>query len=275
MSLVAKVHEPTPAAVVRELLNRAHTEYYADDADCFIDYYDALPVHVAPASAPAPDAPQPAPAQADPARVIVIVHGGYWRQDIDVHRRLDVAKWLIDRGETVACVEYRRGAHGPWPQPLSDVRCAIAAIRARYPHAQLVALGHSVGGGLVLLSANDFDVVVALAPVTNAARVYNEGKGDDAAKVYFGEDATPNLLMSASPFYQPAVQVPCLIVHGAQDPEISLTHTLDYLQNPQHFGHVDAQILASCDHMDLVDPACEFWPSTWSWINTHTSAARS
>ena len=98
MSLVAKVHEPTPAAVVRELLNRAHTEYYADDADCFIDYYDALPVHVAPAPALAPDAAQPAPAQADPARVIVIVHGGYWRQDIDVHRRLDVAKWLIDRG---------------------------------------------------------------------------------------------------------------------------------------------------------------------------------
>ena len=89
-----KIHPPTDSAIIKELLDKAHTVYYDDDPDCFVDIYDS---------------PSLADANTDnkPQRVLVIVHGGYWRQNIDCHRRLDVAKWLIDRQETVVCVEYR------------------------------------------------------------------------------------------------------------------------------------------------------------------------
>ena len=36
-----KIHPPTDPAVIKELLDKAHTVYYDDDPDCFVDIYDS------------------------------------------------------------------------------------------------------------------------------------------------------------------------------------------------------------------------------------------
>ncbi|WP_372698651.1 alpha/beta hydrolase family protein [Arthrobacter sp. JSM 101049] len=211
-----------------------------------------------------------------PRGTAVLVHGGYWRQAHTLELMEPLIGPLAAAGWNVANVEYRRGPGAPWPLPLDDVRAACAVVADRHLEGPLVAVGHSVGGELALLAGAPLDAVVALAPVTDAARTHAESLGDGAAREYFGTSPAqdPARYASASPVVRVDAARPALVVHGADDSRVPVRHTLDYLVAAWDAGApVTALLPDRLGHLEVIDPALPHWPAVLQWLAEHTAAA--
>lgn len=221
---------------------------YGDDPDQYVDFFEA---------ASNPD-----------STVMVLVHGGYWRSALTADLMEPLVQHFLHQGISVANVEYRRGVDNPWPTPLQDVQKAVQTLRD-HTHGELFGIGHSVGGQLVLLAEKSFDFVVALAPVTDVARIYTERWGDDAAREYFQQspEAAPTLYASASAVHQAAAGTNLLVVHGNDDDRVPLRHSLDYVAAQWASGAaVDTLFLAFLDHLECIDPQHPAWTYIMQWL---------
>lgn len=200
--------------------------------------------------------------------VIVVVHGGYWRERVSSEAIEGVVSHLLKAGYDVVNVEYRRGpAEGAWPIPRDDVRAAVAAAREHFGERTLIGLGHSVGGQLVLLAADQFDAVVALAPVTDAVRVQTEGLGEGAALEYFGAtaDEAAEAYAQASAVRQAAPTCPTLVVQGLLDDRVPPAHSFDYAA--AHAGApIDLIIDHGADHAQVAEPDHQVWRLIEAWL---------
>ncbi|GAA1872487.1 alpha/beta hydrolase [Paeniglutamicibacter psychrophenolicus] len=206
---------------------------------------------------------------------IALIHGGFWRESLTAELMDPLAADLASRGWTVANIEYRRGANGPWPAPAKDVSAALRSV-ATYKGREgwtgpLVSIGHSVGGQLALLSTSSVDYVVALAPVTDLGRTWLEGLGEDAAQEYFGSgpDVLPASYRSGSPLNHLPPRCPVLLVHGSADQRIPVEHSIAYAQAVGLSG-VPIQFLTpeSTDHFNVIDPSWDEWDSVVQFVGT-------
>jgi acetyl esterase/lipase len=201
----------------------------------------------------------------DPRGTILLVHGGYWRERFTAELMLPLVAPLGERGWTVANAEYRRvGTGGGWPATIEDAGAAVELTRAIAP-GPLVVVGHSVGGQLALLHAARADAVVALAPVTDLVRGYDEGIGEDAVAGFMqrtpAED--PAAYAAASPLTT-TPPCPVLVVHGADDARVPIAHTRDYVAaHPA----VVLQEHAELSHLALIDPAAPHWAGVHGWLS--------
>ncbi|WP_448630529.1 alpha/beta hydrolase [Cellulomonas soli] len=97
-----------------------------------------------------------------PVPLVVLLHGGVWREPHDrVHIR-PLAAALTASGLLVASTEYRRvGGAGGWPQTFEDVALATDTVPdliesaglAQVDRGAVVLVGHSAGGHLALWAA--------------------------------------------------------------------------------------------------------------------------
>ncbi|MDX2596189.1 MULTISPECIES: alpha/beta hydrolase [Streptomyces] len=137
------------------------TAAYGDHPDQVIDFY-----------VPRTDTPL--------APLVVVLHGGAWREPYDRRHITPFADFLARRGFAVANVEYRRGGEpqipaqntgsesgaapaplaGRWPDTFDDVAAALDALPAlarellpRADQRRTVLTGHSAGGHLALWAA--------------------------------------------------------------------------------------------------------------------------
>lgn len=212
---------------------------------------------------------------AGPCRgVAVLIHGGYWRARYDASLMAPLVEDLAARGWATANVEYRRsGNGGGWPDTLEDVQAALRTLAAHDWRqgfgGPTIGIGHSVGGQLALLSAQQLDAVVALAPVTDAVRTHREGLGDGAAAEFFGAgpEERPEAYTQASPLQQLPLGVPALIVHGATDDRVPLEHSLDYVARAhRRRDPVDLLVPHDLDHLTAIDPAAAHWGAVLDWM---------
>ena len=96
---------------------------------------------------------------ADPAPVIVLVHGGCWLHEYSIDHIHALAGALAEAGYVVWALEYRRlGEDGSgWPGTFEDVAAGVDFLRhlppARLDLSRVVAVGHSAGGHLALWAA--------------------------------------------------------------------------------------------------------------------------
>lgn len=215
------------------------------------------------------------PDGADPLQgVAVLVHGGYWRAAFDASLMAPLARDLTQNGWAVANVEYRRqGNGGGWPTTGDDVRAAIAAVAATRWRKQyegpMIGVGHSVGGQLALLTADLLDAVVALAPVTDVARTYRERLGEDAAAEFFGisPEEGPAVYESASPLSRLPLSAPALVVHGASDQRVPVSHSMDFVTRARAAGsQIDFESPHDLDHLAAIDPFTPSWSSVRTWM---------
>jgi acetyl esterase/lipase len=219
----------------------------------------------------------PAPGAAPPP-LVVLLHGGFWRE---AYRRDVMAALAVDlaaRGIATWNVEYRRvGGGGGCPRTFEDVAAALdltahlTRSRALDPRAPVV-LGHSAGGHLALWCAARARLaadrpggaprvvparVVAIGAVADlaAARRANLGAGAVDAFVPDAADeawTNPRALLPLG--------VPQLIAHGTLDESVPCALGAGYAEAARAAGDdVDWLPLADATHMPPIDPRGDPW----------------
>lgn len=179
---------------------------------------------------------------------VVLVHGGFWRQEWERDTMESLAVDLSRRDITTINIEYRRlGSSGGWPASGHDVLTALeTAPRHCIGSSTTSIIGHSAGGFLALWAANrrSVDLVVGLGAVTDLARL-------SASSAEPGAFEAGVLLAAGAP---PTVAAPpgTLLVHGGGDS----------LVDPGHSSRLAgvAQVLTpDTGHFELLDAGNHYW----------------
>ncbi|MGH8948755.1 MAG: type II 3-dehydroquinate dehydratase, partial [Acidimicrobiia bacterium] len=82
--------------------------------------------------------------------IIIMIHGGLWRQEYERDSTETLAVDLTGRGYVTWNIEYRRGEEGGWPGSAHDVVSAFDFIVREMPGVPVGIVGHSAGGHLGL-----------------------------------------------------------------------------------------------------------------------------
>lgn len=222
----------------------------------------------------------------------VLIHGGYWRARFTAALMHPLVPEFTSRGWTVANVEYRRGSDG-WTALHEDLRAALAAVRALgvsgsgapdqpdapglpdSSDAPVAIVGHSVGGQLALLAGGEGDAIVALAPVTDLVRGYQEGIGDAAVAEFFqaSPKELPDVYAAASPMLQLPPHGDVLVVHGDDDARVPVAHSLDFVDAARSAGaEIELFELALLSHLDAIAPDAPHWGRVHEWLDQRIPA---
>lgn len=213
-------------------------------------------------SLPAPDNGRP---------LVVLIHGGFWREQWKLDLMRPLAADLNERGYPTWNIEYRRVGEsgGGYPNTLLDVAAAIDHMHHRHsPHLALI--GHSAGGHLALWAAARVALdsnapgsyprvlpalTIGLAAVADPTAANRAGVGVDATGNFFGGDvadhpdryrhATPNLARAAGRV---------VLVHGEADESVPLDQSLN-----QAALVARTEVLSGVDHMSVIDPQHHSW----------------
>ncbi|MBO9664128.1 alpha/beta hydrolase [Dokdonella sp.] len=192
--------------------------------------------------------------------LLAIVHGGFWRPRYDRTHTGPMAEALAAAGWHVASLEYRRIPGTPGAS-VADVATALAALPAMIGgHAgEVVAIGHSAGGHLVLLAATKppprLRGVLALAPVADLRLAQTLNLGDGAVAAFLGADAAARSDLDPRRLADPVVAT--AIVHGEEDETVPLAVAQSYLAA---HAQVSLEALPGCGHYEVIDPLSRAWP---------------
>lgn len=192
--------------------------------------------------------------------LVVLLHGGFWRNRYDRLHARPLAAALADHGYDVLVPEYRRigDEGGGWPGTSDDVRAVIASLPTLAPGDQrrtTTLVGHSAGGHLALWSqaahpSPHVDAVVALAGVVDLEAAARERLSDDAVAELLGS-AFPQQLPEADPAQLPAPPMRFALVHGDRDDVVPVEQSRRYAAlHPRAELHE----LAGVGHFELIDP---------------------
>ncbi len=193
-------------------------------------------------------------------RIVVLVHGGFWKSVWDRRHTRPLARALADRGQVVVTPEYRRVGPGPgggggWPVTGDDLLLALRRLPELLGGlgmavAPLTVAGHSAGGQLALwLATTDLPVsrVVALAPVCDLQEAIRQRLGSDAARALLAEsdpaEADPMVLLTRRPV------ATVHVVHGDQDEDVPVTLSRGLVAR---HPWIDLHDLPGVGHMELI-----------------------
>lgn len=226
------------------------------------------------------------PPGAGPAPVVVVVHGGFWRQAFGLELGRPLAADLANAGLAAWNVEYRRiGGGGGWPATFDDVAAAVDALAGPAQEAaggrldldRVVAVGHSAGGHLAAwLAARPG--LPAGAPgagprVRLRGALSQAGVLDlvDAAQTGVGASAVTDLLGGtpagvpdryalASPAALVPLGVPVVCVHGTADVNVPLRQSERFVAAAEAAGDpAELVVLPGADHFAVIETHTEAW----------------
>lgn len=192
--------------------------------------------------------------------LLAIVHGGFWRPRYDRAHTGSMAAALAAAGWTVAAIEYRRIPGDP-DATVADVRAALSVLPTLIEghDGDVVAIGHSAGGHLVLLAAAHAPTprlrgVLALAPVADLRLAQALNLGDGAVTAFLGADAAARA--DLDPLHAPTPPIATTILQGADDSTVPPAVAQSYAR-----AHAQARlrVLRDCGHYAVIDPLSAAW----------------
>lgn len=215
--------------------------------------------------------------------VVVVVHGGFWRQAYDLDLGRPLAADLAAAGLAAWNVEYRRvGGDGGWPATFDDVAAAVdllagaaqQATGGRLPLDRVVAVGHSAGGHLAAWLAARPGLPPgspgAAPAVTLRGAVSQAGVLDlvDAASRDVGGTAVPDLLGGgpdqfpdryalASPVARLPFDARVICVHGTADRNVPIRQSERFVAAAGAASEL--VVLDGVDHFAVIDPTTDAW----------------
>lgn len=215
-----------------------------------------------------PDDPESAP-------LVVLLHGGFWRQTFDRTHTRPLAEALAREGLVVATPEFRRvGGAGGWPRTFEDVLAALrqlprlGEVVPGRPTSDVCLLGHSAGGHLAIWAAHqaggpEIRRVVALAPVADLYEAHRRGLGEGAVAELMG--GTPEELPEAYRRGDAARllpgPVPVTVIHGVLDARVPV----DLSRRVPGVEYVE---LPEVEHFGLIDPLSPAWPTVLAAVRS-------
>lgn len=208
---------------------------------------------------------------------VVVIHGGFWREEVDRDHAAAEAQAFADAGHPTAVIEYRRSGMpgGGFPGTFEDVRAALAAVAAdpRLP-GSLLGVGHSAGGHLAVWAASQPDTplmgVVSLAGCVDLGSTARLHLGDDAAQLFMGgdPDEVPERYAVADPALLVPARVPVLIVHGTEDDRVPVEIAHSYAELAAVAGSpAIVEVLPGVGHFELIDPEDEAFVTVLEAVN--------
>lgn len=223
------------------------------------------------------------PKVAGPVPVVVLLHGGFWRDEYDLGLMRPLVPDLLARGWAVANVEYRRLGEldAGWPGTFADVAAAIdhlGSVSGLDP-ARVVAVGHSAGGQLAAWAAGRGGLppsvvggqptvglcgVVAQAGVLDLATAADDLLGGGAVTSLMGgaPESLPELYRMASPIERLPIGVPIELLHAPDDPMVPFDQSERFTEAALALGDQVALTAVSGGHFELIDPTTEAWRMT-------------
>ncbi len=207
------------------------------------------------------------PANSHARPLVVLIHGGFWRDQYHCDLMHPLAESLYDAGYASWNIEYRRvgPTGGGYPTTLTDVRAGIDHVTGPdwsdpgWP--ALVVIGHSAGGHLALWNASRADagtrpaLTIGLAAVADVIAANRNRVGVDATTNFFGGDIddVPENYAAGQP--NPAsFHGRVVLIHGDTDDSVPLA------QSYAIADHVDRlEVLEGVDHFDVINPDHASW----------------
>lgn len=222
-----------------------------------------------------PDAPS------GPTPVVVLIHGGFWRQLYTKRLMHPLASAVVAQGWIAYNIEYRRvGAlgRGGWPSTFDDVSNALEALADidGVDAARVATCGHSAGGHLALWSASQrrttmvpdpaaprprvkVCAAVSLAGVVDLVAAARQQVGGTAVPALMGggPDEVPERYELGSPAALLPFGVPQFLIHGLADRTVPASLSARYVEAARARGDGDAHYIPVSDggHMEMIDPA--------------------
>lgn len=224
---------------------------YADHEDGIVD------VHL-PRSAGTGDPADPA------ARVVVLIHGGFWKTAYDRRHTRPMARALAAAGFVVASPEYRRvgpGGQGGWPVTAQDVRRAVERLPELLEgigvrSGATLVTGHSAGGHLALWLATaglPIERTVALAPACDLRRTAALSLGGGAVAALMGGGPDEVDYDPADPMvrFEDVARSDVAIVHGTLDDSVPVELSRGFVARHPWVRLTELPV----GHFELIDPA--------------------
>ncbi len=212
------------------------------------------------------------------AGTVVIIHGGFWRQQYGLSLGRPLAEDLVRRGYVVWNLEYRRvAAGGGWPGTLADVGAGIdklAELGVDTDH--VCAIGHSAGGQLAVWAcarqklpreapgAQPLVIVtsaVAQAGVLDLVTAADTGVGGTAVPDLLGgtPDEVPERYRLADPVELLPILAPVLCVHATADDTVPIAQSEVYVKTARNLGSRATLERVDGDHYTPIDPTSAAW----------------
>ncbi len=212
-----------------------------------------------------------------PFRVVVVLHGGYWRARYSKRLMKGACADLARRGFAAWNVEYRRigrGQGGGWTATFDDVAAAIDHLALLDdPRLDLSggvdAIGHSAGGQLALWAASRTDAAVPVRRVVAQAAVCNLSVAGEPAWDLLGgrPEEVPERYDLADPMRLIPLGVPTLLVHGIDDETVPAKRSHEYFEAARDAGDpVELVAPVPGGHRLHPDPRTGAWRVAAEWI---------
>jgi acetyl esterase/lipase len=226
------------------------------------------------------------PSGKDTVPVVVVVHGGSWRQRFDASLGAPLAADLREHGIAAWNIEFRRtGGDGGWPATFQDVADAVDALAGavqaeaggRLDLSRVAVVGHSSGGHLAgwLVSRHRLPAsapgagpavslrgaVCQAAALDLVTRAEQEPNGGPASLLMGGTPAElGDLYALASPLALLPTGLPVVCVHGADDAIVPLSQSERYVEAARSAGD-PAELIAlpGVGHFEVIDPGHDAW----------------
>jgi acetyl esterase/lipase len=192
--------------------------------------------------------------------LVIIIHGGFWRADIDrVHVR-PMADAIAAAGWTTLLPEYARVPGDPEPTLRDLTQLLAAAPQCVTAHnGRIVLAGHSAGGHLALWASaaricRALAGTLALAPVADLLLAHELGLGNGAVVRFLG--CEPVSRPDLDPRQMPGSGTPTTLVHGVEDATVPLIVGESYAA-----AHPQARWVpvTGAGHYAVIDPLASAW----------------
>jgi acetyl esterase/lipase len=221
--------------------------------------------------------------------VVVLVHGGFWKDRYRRDLMVPLAADLAERGRASWNLEYRRvgPTGGGVPATLLDVAAAVdhlAELGAGVPLdlGRVAVVGHSAGGHLALWLASRTRLpdgapgsgprvvpaaTVGQAPVTSLRDALHLGDGAVAAFLGGQPAQVPELYALADPVGLVGHGVRTLLVHGEADDTVPVDQSERYEAAASAAGDPVEVHVGAGDHDDVIDPGGPLWAAAAAFLD--------